>query len=79
MRKFLAVDTLVDACVFVIKHYSNASFLNVGTGREISIADFVRLVADGISSNGELVYDTARGLRLPHENTAARGARRRLP
>jgi hypothetical protein len=30
-REFLAVDDLADACVFVLKYYSDDQFLNVGT------------------------------------------------
>src|SRR5580692_7423129 len=45
-REFLAADDLADACVFVMKHYSGDGFLNIGTGEDIAIADFARLVAD---------------------------------
>ena len=33
-REFLAVDDLADACVFVMKCYSDCEFLNVGTGED---------------------------------------------
>ena len=35
-REFLAVDDLADAYIFVMKHYSGAKFLNVGTGQDIT-------------------------------------------
>jgi GDP-L-fucose synthase len=59
-REFLAVDDLADACVFVMKHYSADEFINVGTGEDISIAEFARLVADVVGYQGELAFDTAR-------------------
>jgi GDP-L-fucose synthase len=59
-REFLAVDDLADACVFALKHYSGDRFLNVGTGRDLTIADFARLVADVVGYEGEIVFDTAR-------------------
>ena len=31
-REFLCSDDLADACVFLMKHYSDLSFINVGTG-----------------------------------------------
>ena len=34
-REFLAVDDLADACVFVMKRYSDLEFLNVGTGEDV--------------------------------------------
>jgi len=59
-REFLAVDDLADACVFVMKHYSDDGFLNVGTGQDISIAEFAQLVADVVGYRGRLVFDTSR-------------------
>src|SRR4029078_3198944 len=35
-RDFLAVDDMADASVFVMKHYSDVSFLNVGTGKDVT-------------------------------------------
>lgn len=32
-REFLAADDAADACVFVMKHYSDFGFLNIGTGK----------------------------------------------
>jgi GDP-L-fucose synthase len=59
-REFLAADDLADACVFVMKHYSGDGFLNVGTGEDISIADFARLVAEVVGYRGDIVFDTSR-------------------
>jgi GDP-L-fucose synthase len=59
-REFLAVDDLADACVFALKNYSDSSFLNVGTGRDVAIADFARLVADVVGYEGAIVFDTSR-------------------
>jgi GDP-L-fucose synthase len=59
-REFLAVDDLADACVFVMKHYSGDAFVNVGTGEDITIADFARLVAEVVGYEGKLAFDTSR-------------------
>ncbi len=59
-REFMAVDDLADACVFALKHYSGDRFLNVGTGRDVTIADFARVVADVVGYDGEIVFDTSR-------------------
>ena len=59
-REFLAVDDLADACVFVLKHYSGDGFLNVGTGRDITIAEFARLVADVVGYVGAIEFDPSR-------------------
>jgi len=59
-REFLAVDDLADACVFALKNYSGGQFLNVGTGRDVTIADFAAMVADVVGYAGEIVFDTSR-------------------
>jgi GDP-L-fucose synthase len=59
-REFMAVDDLADACVFALKHYSGDRFLNVGTGRDVTIAEFARLVADVVGYGGEIVFDPSR-------------------
>src|SRR6516225_5619980 len=59
-REFMAVDDLADACVFVLKHYSGDGFLNVGTGKDVTIDEFARLVADVVQYRGKLVFDSSR-------------------
>lgn len=59
-REFLAVDDLGDACVFIMKHYSGDQFLNAGTGREVSIREFAKMVAEVVGYRGELAFDTSR-------------------
>ena len=59
-REFLFVDDLADACVFVLKNYSDTGFLNVGTGTDVTIADFVQLIADVVGFQGELAFDRTR-------------------
>jgi GDP-L-fucose synthase len=59
-REFLAVDDLADACVFLMKSYSGESALNVGTGTDISIGEFSRLIADIVGYQGAIKFDTSR-------------------
>jgi GDP-L-fucose synthase len=59
-REFLCADDLADACVFVMKHYSAPGFLNVGTGRDITIREFAQVVSDVVGYRGEIVFDTSR-------------------
>jgi GDP-L-fucose synthase len=59
-REFLAVDDLADACVFLMKTYSGEQALNVGTGTDVSIGEFARLIADIVGYRGEIVFDTSR-------------------
>jgi len=59
-REFLYVDDLADACVFLLKRYSGESHVNVGTGTDISIADFAALIKKVVGYQGELVHDTSK-------------------
>jgi len=43
-----------------LKHYSGSKFLNVGTGQDITIAEFAQLVADVVGYCGRFVFDTTR-------------------
>lgn len=59
-REFLAADDLANACVFVMKHYSDIGFLNVGTGEDITIGEFAQIVSDVVGYRGTIIYDTSR-------------------
>jgi GDP-L-fucose synthase len=59
-REFLAVDDMADACVFVMKSYSDLEFLNIGTGEDTTIAAFAGLVADVVGYRGKIEFDTSR-------------------
>jgi GDP-L-fucose synthase len=83
-REFLAADDLADACVFVMKHYSGDGFLNVGTGEDIAIADFARLVAEVVGYAGAITFDTSRPDGMPRKlldvsRLAALGWRAKTP
>jgi GDP-L-fucose synthase len=59
-REFLYVDDLADACIHLMKTYSQAEMVNIGTGEDITIADFARVVAAAVGYKGTISYDTSR-------------------
>ncbi|WP_448030816.1 GDP-L-fucose synthase [Bradyrhizobium liaoningense] len=59
-REFLYVDDMADACVHLMKTYSSAELVNVGTGDDITIAEFARVVAAAVGYRGEISFDTSR-------------------
>src|SRR6516225_2368140 len=59
-REFLYVDDMADACVHLMKTYSGMDMVNIGTGEDISIADFARLVASVVDYAGAISYDASR-------------------
>jgi GDP-L-fucose synthase len=66
-REFLAVDDLADASVFLMKNYSDVGFVNIGSGEEITIADFAQLVADVVGYEGEIIFDSSRPDGMPRK------------
>jgi GDP-L-fucose synthase len=56
-REFLHVDDLADACVFLMKNYSDDEHVNAGSGEDIAIIDLVRMVADVVGFTGEITHD----------------------
>ena len=66
-REFLCSDDLADACVFLMKHYSDTDFVNVGTGKDITIAEFATEVAHVVGFKGEIFFDTARPDGMPQK------------
>lgn len=59
-REFLYVDDMADACVHLMKTYSGAELINIGTGEDIAIAEFARVVAEIVGYRGEISFDTSR-------------------
>ncbi len=66
-REFLHVDDLADACVFLMRHYSQAGHINVGTGEDISIVDVASLVRDVVHPGAALTFDPAKPDGMPRK------------
>jgi GDP-L-fucose synthase len=60
MREFLHVDDCADACVFLMKTYSDAGHVNVGSGSDIAIADLARLVIEVVGADVAIELDTSK-------------------
>ena len=59
-REFLYVDDCADACLFLMKHYSDALHVNVGAGEDIAIIELARLVMEVVGHDGAIVTDHAK-------------------
>lgn len=59
-REFLYVDDMADACVHLMKAYSAPELINIGTGEDISIAEFAHIVAEIVGYRGEIAFDASR-------------------
>jgi GDP-L-fucose synthase len=59
-REFLYVEDLADACVFLMKQYSDEVPINVGYGSDVTISELARLIARIVGFEGALTYDTSK-------------------
>lgn len=60
LREFMHVDDCADALVFLMKHYSDASHINVGSGIDVTILELAEMVAAAVGFKGNIVADTAK-------------------
>lgn len=60
MREFLYSDDMADACVFLMENYNEKEFLNIGTGKDITIKDLAILVKEVVNYNGNINYDSSK-------------------
>lgn len=60
LREFLYADDLASACVFLMKHYRDEQFINVGFGSDVTIKDLAELVRKIVGYTGDIVWDTAK-------------------
>lgn len=60
LREFLYVDDLADACVYLMNTYSGNETVNIGTGKEISIAELAEIIKKVVGYEGIIKYDRAK-------------------
>ena len=58
LREFLYVDDMADACVYLLENYSGEQHVNIGTGKELTIAQLAQLVKKTVGYEGEIVWNT---------------------
>ena len=59
-REFLHVDDLADACVFLLKTYSDEQHVNVGSGSDLPIIELAQMVCSAVGFDGGIVTDESK-------------------
>lgn len=75
MREFLYVEDLADALVFLMENVeaedmrriSPDYFVNVGTGKDVTISELAKTIADVVGWKGDVVWDTTRPNGTPRK------------
>jgi GDP-L-fucose synthase len=60
LREFLYADDLADALVFLMQHYNEKQFVNVGYGEDISIGELAQMVKETVGFQGDIEFDTSK-------------------
>jgi len=59
-REFLFVEDLADACLHFMEEYSGAEWINIGTGKDITIKELAGLVQEVVGHEGKINWDTSK-------------------
>lgn len=60
LREFLHVDDLADACYFLMQHYNEKGFINIGTGKDVSIKELALTIKEVVGYQGALQFDASK-------------------
>ncbi len=60
MREFLYVEDLADACLFLMQDYDGEEWVNVGTGKDVTIAELAQTIKKITGFEGKLVFDASK-------------------
>lgn len=59
-REFLFADDLADACVFLMDTYNDSNLINIGTGKDVTIAELAFLIKRIVGFDGKIEFDTSK-------------------
>jgi GDP-L-fucose synthase len=59
-REFLHVHDLAQACIHLMKTWSDPDPINIGSGQEVTIFELARLIAKIVGWDGEFAFDTSK-------------------
>lgn len=62
-REFLHVDDMADACIYLMENFNAkdiGEFVNIGVGKDSTIAELVELIREIVGFKGEIRYDASK-------------------
>ena len=60
LREFLYVDDMAEASIFLMEHYNELEFINIGTGQEVSIERLTEIIKNTVGYHGNISFDTTK-------------------
>ena len=67
LREFLYADDLARACMLLLETYSEEQFMNIGSGREVTVRQLTETVKRIVGFAGEIVWDTSKPDGMPRK------------
>jgi len=58
LREFLHADDLAAACYFLMQHYNESGFLNIGVGSDVTIKHLAEMIQQVVGYEGEIKWNT---------------------
>jgi GDP-L-fucose synthase len=59
-REFMHVDDLASAIWYFLKRKPKGELINIGTGSDLSIAEFAKLISQAVGFKGQIEFDTSK-------------------
>lgn len=59
-REFLYVDDMADAVVYLMENYSGDQFVNIGSGKDVTIRELAQLIKSTVGYKGNLKFDSSK-------------------
>jgi GDP-L-fucose synthase len=66
-RELLYVDDLADAILYLMINYNEDTFINIGTGEDVTIKELAELIKEVVGYQGELQFDTSKPDGMPRK------------
>jgi GDP-L-fucose synthase len=60
LRELMYVEDMAEATVFLMENYNAKQFINVGTGKEVTIKKLVYIIKDVVGYEGDIHFDTSK-------------------
>ncbi len=66
-REFMFADDLADAVFYLMNHYDDPNFINIGTGIDYSIKEYAEIIKKLVGYKGEFNFDTSKPDGMPQK------------
>jgi GDP-L-fucose synthase len=59
-REFMHADDMADACIFLMRNYSEPGLINIGVGEDVSIKELAEMIKEITGYKGKIVFDSSK-------------------